>query len=101
MGDFSYGTYIYGFLVGQVIAAVMPNIGVGALMALSLSISLLCGMLSWKFVERPALQLRKTLIARSLKRPEPNDGGELSDHRSTSADSAGLVAEAAPTDARS
>jgi peptidoglycan/LPS O-acetylase OafA/YrhL len=101
MGDFSYGTYIYGFLVGQVIAAVMPHIGVGALMALSLSISLLCGMLSWKFVERPALQLRKTLIARSLKRPEPNDGGELSDHRSTSADSAGLVAEAAPTDARS
>ncbi len=70
IGDFSYGTYIYGFLVGQSIAAVLPGIGPAGMMALSLPISLLCGMASWFYVERPAMELRKALRLR-VSREEP------------------------------
>lgn len=63
-GDFSYGTYIYGFPVGQTCAALIPGIGVPLLIALSLPVSILCGALSWKFVEKPALELRKIAVRR-------------------------------------
>lgn len=65
IGDFSYGTYIYGFLVGQVIAATIPGIGTAGMMALSLPISIACGAFSWIYVERPAMQLRKSFSARN------------------------------------
>lgn len=58
VGDFSYGTYIYGFPVGQICAALIPGIGVPLLITLSLPISILCGALSWHVVEKPALELR-------------------------------------------
>ncbi len=61
IGDFSYGTYIYGFLVGQTIAHVFPGIGIAPLMEASLVIALFCGVLSWFYVERPAIELRKVL----------------------------------------
>jgi len=61
IGDFSYGTYIYGFLVGQTLADLIPGIGIAPLMAASLVIALACGVFSWFCVEHPALELRKVL----------------------------------------
>jgi peptidoglycan/LPS O-acetylase OafA/YrhL len=59
LGDFSYGTYIWGFPAGQVVAALSPGIGIPAMIALTLPLGVLCGALSWYCVERPALELRK------------------------------------------
>ena len=64
VGDFSYGTYIYGFPVAQCCAALIPNIGVFPLIVLSLPISIVCGAVSWNFVEKPALKLRKFALLR-------------------------------------
>lgn len=64
VGDYSYGTYIYGFLVGQVIVSLMPGIDAIELMGLSLPAAILCGMLSWNCVERPALEFRKLAFER-------------------------------------
>jgi peptidoglycan/LPS O-acetylase OafA/YrhL len=57
-GDFSYGTYIYGFLVQQMIIACLPGLSVAALFALSLPAAVGCGALSWYLVERRFLPSR-------------------------------------------
>ncbi|QIL02015.1 acyltransferase [Sphingomonas sinipercae] len=64
IGDFSYGTYIYGFMVQQSIAAVFPGIGLAGMIALAVPAAILCGALSWHFVERPAIDWRKRRAAR-------------------------------------
>jgi peptidoglycan/LPS O-acetylase OafA/YrhL len=61
VGDFSYGTYIYGFAVEQAVVAARPGIGPFALMAVSLPIAILLGAMSWFCVERPALEIRKMI----------------------------------------
>jgi peptidoglycan/LPS O-acetylase OafA/YrhL len=60
LGDFSYGTYIYGFPIQQIFSALLPGVGPAALIGLTLPTALVCGVLSWHFVERPALRLRFT-----------------------------------------
>lgn len=55
LGDYSYGVYIYGFLVQQLLVNAFPGIGTGALMATSLIATLVCGIASWHLVEKPAL----------------------------------------------
>jgi peptidoglycan/LPS O-acetylase OafA/YrhL len=59
LGDYSYGTYIYGFPLQQSVAALVPGIAPMAMTALSLPAAILLGALSWHCVERPSLQLRK------------------------------------------
>lgn len=60
LGDYSYGTYIYGWPVQQCLVHVMPGIQPPALICLSLPIAVLLAMLSWRFVEKPGLRLRRT-----------------------------------------
>lgn len=58
-GDFSYGLYIYAFPVQQAVTAVL-----GGPMpwwwnaTLSLAFTLLLGMMSWRYIEKPAISLR-------------------------------------------
>ncbi|QBJ22801.1 acyltransferase (plasmid) [Haematobacter massiliensis] len=65
LGDYSYGTYIYAFPIQQVVAhwgVRDPFVNI----AIALPITLVCAVLSWKFVEKPALDLR-----RSAPPPQP------------------------------
>ena len=58
--DVSYGTYIYGFPIQQLLAtAGAASLGVGLFAVLSLALTLVVAWLSWRFVERPAMRLRK------------------------------------------
>lgn len=75
LGDFSYGTYIYGFPIEQVLAALMPGIGAVVMIALALPLALLCGALSWFLVEQPALRLRH-LRERRVTTPRLRDGSD-------------------------
>lgn len=57
LGDYSYGTYIYAFPIQQLVA----SIGVAspaANIAIALPLTLICAVLSWHFVEYPAMNLR-------------------------------------------
>lgn len=58
MGDFSYGVYIYGFLIQQTLMNYFKY-NYMELIFLTIPISLLCGYLSWNYIERPFLNLKK------------------------------------------
>mgnify|MGYP001576120727 CR=1 FL=1 len=59
-GDFSYGIYIYAFPVQQLLVHWSNNsISVSMLFIASLAITLPIAVLSWKFVEEPALRQLK------------------------------------------
>lgn len=59
LGDISYGTYIYGFPVQQVLMYYF-HFNVLALLFTSLPITLFMGWLSWHIVEKRALAKKKT-----------------------------------------
>ena len=62
-GDCSYGTYLYGFLVQQIVAYYYPTVGSNLPnFLLSVVPALLLGMLSWRIVERPALRLKPSSL---------------------------------------
>lgn len=60
--DLSYGTYIYGFLVEQAVVNVLGGSAPTAVVfGLGLPVTLGCALLSWRFVEYPALRLKSGL----------------------------------------
>lgn len=61
-GDFSYGIYVYAFPTQQAVIAVMGIHHSYALMLLlSFAGTMICAVLSWYLVERPALELKRYL----------------------------------------
>ena len=62
-GDFSYGLYVWGWPVQQVVQQYLGPPHWAANFALSFAPALLIAILSWRFVERPALAL-KTITPR-------------------------------------
>lgn len=57
-GDFSYGLYIYAFVIQQTIIYFIKDISMPALFVTSLLASLAFAVLSWKYVEAKALKLK-------------------------------------------
>jgi peptidoglycan/LPS O-acetylase OafA/YrhL len=58
-GDFSYGIYIYSFLIQQCIIQIFGgNLSIFALIILSFIIVLPLAWLSWNFIEKPALKFK-------------------------------------------
>ena len=92
IGDYSYGTYIFAFPVQQSIVATMgTSVGPLMLFAFAAPITLCLAFFSWRFVEHPALQLRRRLFRQEefrgvpgprskaaaeypLMQPQPEDG---------------------------
>jgi peptidoglycan/LPS O-acetylase OafA/YrhL len=54
-GDFSYGTYLYGFPVQQVLAKYWGVMNPYAMFLAAAPLAMLFALASWKFVERPFL----------------------------------------------
>lgn len=67
LGDYSYGIYIYAFPVQQFMVWALGPMTPLANMALSFPLVLGCAVLSWHFIESPALRLRQRVPARGLK----------------------------------
>lgn len=57
-GDISYGIYIYAFPVQQLLAQFIPHMRPLTMLFLSALITLPLALLSWFFVEKPALGLK-------------------------------------------
>ena len=59
LGDVSYGTYLYAFPIEQALMAWWgPGASSHLLIAASMPAALLCGALSRRFIEQPALRWR-------------------------------------------
>lgn len=56
--DLSYGVYIFGWPISQTLVYAVPQISTGAIVASSILFSMGMALLSWCFVERPALRTR-------------------------------------------
>lgn len=62
VGDMSYGTYLYGWPVEQLVRVVVgPDAGWSLIFMLSLPMAFALGYLSWWTVERPSLQFKTVL----------------------------------------
>lgn len=61
LGDYSYGLYIFAFPIEQMIVAASPGIRPLGLMLVALVLAIGCAILSWHWIESPALSHRKPL----------------------------------------
>lgn len=57
--DPSYGVYIYGFVIQQMVAHLFPTQGVVFNQIISGAVALIIGLLSWFYIEKPALLYTK------------------------------------------
>jgi peptidoglycan/LPS O-acetylase OafA/YrhL len=60
-GDYSYGIYIYGFVVQQTAANVFPSLNSFTSLPVVLPAVLILAALSWHFIEKPSIALGKKL----------------------------------------
>lgn len=58
--DISYGTYLWGWPVSQLLLTALSGLGPVGLAALTLPFAWGLGLLSWRLVERPAMRSRGT-----------------------------------------
>jgi peptidoglycan/LPS O-acetylase OafA/YrhL len=62
-GDVSYGVYLLAFPVQQtVVLAFGPGVSVLVVIAVSLPVTFALAILSWRFVEKPALRLKRVAV---------------------------------------
>ena len=73
--DPSYGIYIYGFLIQQIISFEFPNMKFYTNSLLSITLCLLLGILSFKHIEKPAIQLGRRLSKQLLNKYNRVAGG--------------------------
>lgn len=66
-GDFSYGIYIYGFLVQQITAYFLPEMTVYYSMLITMPATCILGALSWYLIESPAISWGNKIFQASLK----------------------------------
>ncbi len=64
--DGSYGLYLYGWPVQILLVWYFRDVQPMVLFPSALLLALLCGILSWELVEKPALALKKRMPARAL-----------------------------------
>jgi peptidoglycan/LPS O-acetylase OafA/YrhL len=58
VGDYSYGVYVYSFPIQQTLVQRIPGIEPVPLFALALALTLVVAVLSWHWLEQPALGLK-------------------------------------------
>lgn len=69
VGDYSYGLYLYGWVVEQSLLHRLPDASPFVIIALGLPITASIAALSWHLLERPTLRLRPRVLAR-LRMPQ-------------------------------
>ncbi|WP_429168868.1 acyltransferase family protein [Bradyrhizobium sp. i1.14.1] len=72
-GDYSYGIYLYGFPMQQVVKVWLPNASLVVQFAVALVLITMFAALSWHWIEKPILKLRSRFSFVARKRLEPED----------------------------
>ena len=60
-GDFSYGIYVYAFVVQQVVGELTHTRSSWEMFILAFPATVLLGVMSWRFVEEPCLRLKRVV----------------------------------------
>jgi peptidoglycan/LPS O-acetylase OafA/YrhL len=68
MGDYSYGLYIYAFPLQGLAVWLVPGQGVWLNIAIATPLTVICAVVSWHYVERPAMQGRFRLFPTAAQR---------------------------------
>jgi peptidoglycan/LPS O-acetylase OafA/YrhL len=66
LGAWSYGFYVWGYLIEQVIAWAVPGVSAWTVLAVSFWLALAAGWFSWTYVERPSIA-RTSAVTRALR----------------------------------
>jgi len=71
-GDYSYGIYLYGYPIQQAIVALLPAHGWGTNFILAMIAVSCLAALSWHWIEKPILKLRKnfSFVGRQISQHE-------------------------------
>lgn len=67
LGVWSYGFYVWGFLIEQTVAYAIPGASAWTVLAWSFPLALAAGWLSWVFVEKPSIAYTSAITA-SIRR---------------------------------
>lgn len=67
LGVWSYGFYVWGFLIEQTVAYALPGASAWTVLAWSFPLALLAGWASWVFVEKPSIAYTSA-IASAIRR---------------------------------
>lgn len=62
--DPSYGIYIYGWPCQQLVLVAKPDMNPYLLMICALALAWACALLSWRYIEKPAISFARTLARR-------------------------------------
>jgi hypothetical protein len=60
VGDYSYGLYLFAFPAQQIVAHLLPSLDPVRAMGLTLLAIIVPAVVSWHFIEKPALGLKQT-----------------------------------------
>jgi peptidoglycan/LPS O-acetylase OafA/YrhL len=63
-GDYSYGVYIYGFFVQQIVNKYYPHTTAITGFLFSVPVCLLLSVLSWHFVEKDAIRIGRSAVGK-------------------------------------
>ena len=63
LGDYSYGLYLYAFPLQQSLKALFPSLQPWSMFAYASALTLVCAILSWHLIEKPALDWCRRLNA--------------------------------------
>ncbi|MHC2253001.1 peptidoglycan/LPS O-acetylase OafA/YrhL [Bradyrhizobium embrapense] len=72
-GDYSYGIYLYGFPMQQVVKVWLPNASPIVQFAVALVLITAFAAFSWHWIEKPVLKLRRRFSFVARRRLEPDD----------------------------
>lgn len=61
-GDYSYGVYLWSYPIQQLISHWLPSFGPYRMFVLSAVLSLVVGVISWHYIEKPALRLKRARL---------------------------------------
>ncbi|MEP6881736.1 MAG: hypothetical protein ABI866_07075 [Dokdonella sp.] len=70
-GDYSYGLFLYGFPVQQMIVAIFPDATPLTLTAMAVPTTLVFAMASWRWLEQPLLGLKQSRSLQPVPASKP------------------------------
>lgn len=68
--DISYGVYIWHYPIAQILVGFGLVSSIWVLGAMTFILTIIISTLSWLFIERPAMRLKKTLLAKKVEAPQ-------------------------------